>query len=341
MKKRLALILSIILAAFVLYGQTPYKIQNKYLVQFWMGDSAKTYIYADSNVMTGTNPLSISYTDIYFKKLTRIGDTSYLGINNAGKLITVPYSSGGGSSLWTYNGTTLHPIDTAKNVAIGTNNARGNILHVDYGNVLFGKYNPSALIDSMFYYDASKTAIRVGLNVGGHWLPDSIGRFSAAFNGGAAKYWFDFAINGARSSGGYSFAANYANATEDGAAAFGADCSYATGQYAFSQGYCSKSTGFASAAMNYSNALASASFSANKCNSYAAESASFNEGNTYGTLGFSQGKTTSKAYCTATFGMNNDTTGLGNWLATTDTNNFLFHFCVGYDPLHPKNYFVV
>jgi hypothetical protein len=133
--KRIILIIIILLCAFVSLGQIPYKIQNWRINQVWSGDTAQQYIFnkdtadSDSIVFSGNIPAYLMWDSTYIPEFVPgLGDTNILfvdGTTGRLRITTAAAIGGSASSKWTTTGTTLHPIDTGKFVAIGTNDALG------------------------------------------------------------------------------------------------------------------------------------------------------------------------------------------------------------------------
>lgn len=160
-------------------GWIPYKIQDPYCWQVWRGDTAKMNIYSDSNVMSGTNPLSISYTDIYMKKLKR-GFALKLDIN--GKLDTVATGTGSGT-FWSRSSGTLYPSTLTDIVAIGTTAKMGLLTVAANNRVTFGADTSGA--GTKFLWIPKKYALRIGAAVGTEWDYDSIGMRSLVIGNGS------------------------------------------------------------------------------------------------------------------------------------------------------------
>lgn len=141
--KKLIILISLVLLAMVGYGQVrpPYKVQNPKFIQVYDGDTARVYIYNtngannDSIWYGGDLPAYFGWDMVYWPGFVPgLGDTNILFVNGTTGLvgITTPAAIGGAaSSKWTYTGTTLHPLDTNKFVAVGTNDADTFNLWVD------------------------------------------------------------------------------------------------------------------------------------------------------------------------------------------------------------------
>ena len=115
-------------------------------------------------------------TILLYVKPTGEVDTMNVG------LITAGYSK------WEYNGTTLHPLDTSKYIAIGTNATSGTeLFRVLNGAVLFDGTvgaTPVSGAGTRFMWIPEKSAFRAGIAETTSWDDANIGVSSTAFGQG-------------------------------------------------------------------------------------------------------------------------------------------------------------
>ena len=158
------------------------------------------------------------------------------------------------TSYWDSTSSTLHPLDTANAVAIGTNAvAAGTMLRVNDGSVLFDGTTgttPASGAGTRLMWIPAKAAFRAGVVSGTQWDDANIGLYSSAFgyNTTASGYASNAQGNSTTASGDVSHA-------EGAATIASGDVSHAEGEATTASGYASHAEGYSTTASgDYSHA---------------------------------------------------------------------------------------